>query len=97
VEQGMTSDPAVGAQAFYDLIVTDLRPEVARIQVAFTVLWVVPPNAPVSEQQMTGFYAASYAGAPPAVVRRIPDSYHFIMLDAPEAFQRELRAFLTAR
>ncbi len=97
VEQGMTSDPAVGAQAMYDLIVTDLRPDVARIRVPFTVLWVRPPNAPVNEEQMAGFYALSYAGAPHAVVRRIPNAYHFIMLDEPEAFQRELRAFLTAR
>jgi pimeloyl-ACP methyl ester carboxylesterase len=36
----------------------------------------------------------SYAGAPQAVLRRIPDSYHFIMLDAPERFQAELKAFL---
>lgn len=97
VEQGMTSDPVVGAQGMYDLITTDLRPEVARIRVPFTVLWVRPPNAPVTEEQMSQFYALSYAGAPHAAVRRIPDSYHFIMLDEPEAFQRELRAFLTAR
>ena len=56
VEQGMTSDPVVAAQAMYDLIVTDLRPEVARIQVPFTVLWVRPPNAPVTEEQMVQFY-----------------------------------------
>lgn len=97
VAQGLASDPAVGAQAFFDLIVTDLRPEIARIRVPLTVLWVQPPNAPVTLEQMTGFYAASYAGAPHAVVRRVPDSYHFIMLDQPEVFQRELRAFLTAR
>ena len=97
VEQGMTSDRVVGAQAMYDVIVTDLRPDVARIRVPLTVLWVHPPGAPVTEAQMTAFYAAAYAGAPHAVLRRIPDSYHFIMLDQPEAFQRELRAFLTAR
>jgi pimeloyl-ACP methyl ester carboxylesterase len=28
------------------------------------------------------------------VLKRIPDSYHFIMLDQPEAFQSELRTFL---
>lgn len=97
IEQGVTSDPVVAAQSMYDLITTDLRPEVARIRVPLTVLWVVLPGAPVTLEQMTGFYAASYAGAPHAVVRRIPDSYHFIMFDQPEVFQRELRAFLTAR
>ncbi|HST35023.1 MAG TPA: alpha/beta hydrolase [Allosphingosinicella sp.] len=94
VQQSVTSDTNVVAQAMYDLITTDLRPDVARISVPFMVLWVLPPNAPVSQEQMTAFYAASYAGAPQAVVRQIPESYHFIMFDQPEAFQRELRAFL---
>jgi pimeloyl-ACP methyl ester carboxylesterase len=94
VQQSVTSDMVVVAQAMYDLMTTDLRPEVARIAVPFTVLWVAPPNAPVSQEQMTAFYAASYAGAPQAVVRQIPDSYHFIMFDQPEVFRRELRTFL---
>jgi pimeloyl-ACP methyl ester carboxylesterase len=97
VEHSMTSDPAVVAQAMYDLILADLRPEVASIRVPLTVLYVRPPNAPVTDEQMTGYYTASYAGAPHARVARIPDSYHFIMWDAPEAFQRELRALLGAR
>jgi len=94
VQQSVTSDLAVVSQAMYDLITTDLRPEVARIQVPFTVLWVLPPNVPMSQEQMGAFYAASYAGASQAVVRQIPDSYHFIMFDQPEVFRRELRAFL---
>lgn len=97
VQHSLDSDPAVSAQAFYDIVVTDLRPEVSRIRVPFTVLWVTPPNAPITTEQLTAFYAASYAGAPQAIVRRIPDSYHFIMFDQPEAFQRELRAFLAAQ
>jgi len=35
-----------------------------------------------------------YASAPQSVLTRSPDSYRFIMFDAPEAFQRELKAFL---
>ena len=59
-----------------------------------TVLWVRAPNAPVTDAQMAQFYQASYANAPQAVLRQIPDSYHFIMWDAPEAFQQALKAFL---
>jgi pimeloyl-ACP methyl ester carboxylesterase len=95
VAQSLASDPAVGAQGFYDLIVSDLRPEVSRIRVPMTVLWVVPAGAPLTPEQLDQYYRASYAGAPQAVVRRIPDSYHFIMFDQPEAFRRELRAFLS--
>ena len=94
VEQSLTSVPAVSGQAMYDLITTDLRPELTNIKVPVTVLWVVPPGAPVTEAQMEGFYKMSFANTPQAVITRIPDSYHFIMLDQPEAFRRELKAFL---
>ena len=94
VEQSLASDPAVAAQGFYDLIVTDIRPDLANIRVPLTVLWVYPPGAPISEAQMTQFYQLSYAGVPGAVIRRIPASYHFIMFDQPEVFRRELRTFL---
>jgi len=94
IAQSLASDPAVSGQAMYDLITTDLRPELKAIIVPLTVLWVVPPNAPVNAAQMEGFYKMSFADTPQAVLKRIPDSYHFIMLDQPEAFARELRAFL---
>ena len=66
----------------------------AKIKAPLTVLYVTPAGAPVSDAQMDQFYAMSYSGAPQAVLKRIPESYHFIMLDAPAAFQTELKVFL---
>ncbi|HEY0112627.1 MAG TPA: alpha/beta hydrolase [Allosphingosinicella sp.] len=43
---------------------------------------------------MEQFYRLSYANAPRSVLKRIPNSYHFIMLDEPEVFRKELIAFL---
>ena len=97
VQDSLNSDPAVSTQAFYEIVLADLRPELARIRVPMTVLFVNPPNAPVTAEQMEQFYRAAYAPVPGAVVRRIPDSYHFIMFDQPEVFQRALRDFLAAR
>jgi pimeloyl-ACP methyl ester carboxylesterase len=94
VEHSLASDPATSAQAMYDLITTDLRPELAKIKVPLTVLYVRPAGAPVTDAQMEQFYAMSYSGAPQAVLKRIPDSYHFIMLDQPARFQSELKEFL---
>jgi pimeloyl-ACP methyl ester carboxylesterase len=96
VEHGMASDLAVSSQAFYDLIVTDLTPELRNIRVPMTVLWVRPPNAPVSEEQFAGYYRMAYAGVPQARVVRVPNAWHFIMWDEPEAFRQELRTFLAA-
>ncbi|HEX8573270.1 MAG TPA: alpha/beta hydrolase [Allosphingosinicella sp.] len=94
VEHSLASDPAASGQAMYDLVTADLRPDVAKIKVPLTVLFVRPQGAPVTDAQMEQFYAMSYAGAPQAVLKRIPNSYHFIMLDEPAAFQTELKAFL---
>jgi pimeloyl-ACP methyl ester carboxylesterase len=46
---------------------------------------------------MGEYYRLSYLNAPQAKLTNVPNSYHFIMWDAPEAFQRELKAFLAAR
>lgn len=94
VGHSLASDPAASGQAMYDLVTTDLRPDLARIKAPVTVLYVTPTGAPVTDAQMDQFYAMSYAGAPQAVLKRIPDSAHFIMLDSPEAFRREMKAFL---
>lgn len=94
VGHSMTSDLAAVGQAMYDLATTDLRPDVARIKVPMRVLYVTPTGAPVTDAQMDEFYKLSYSGAPQAVLKRIPDSAHFIMFDAPAAFQAELKALL---
>jgi pimeloyl-ACP methyl ester carboxylesterase len=94
VAQSLASDPAVSGQGMYDLIVGDLRPDLANIHVPLTVLYVLPAGAPLTPEQIDRFYRLSFAGAPQAVLKRIPDSYHFIMFDQPDAFRRELRAFL---
>jgi pimeloyl-ACP methyl ester carboxylesterase len=95
VAQSLASDPAVSGQGMYDIIVSDLRPDLANIHVPLTVLYVLPAGAPLTPEQIDQFYRLSYAGAPQAVLKRIPDSYHFIMFDQPDAFRRELRAFLS--
>ena len=97
VRHSMDSDAAVSGQAMSELITTDLRPELRNIGVPVTVLWVRPANAPVTEEQMAGFYAASYANVPQARLVRVPNAFHFIMWDEPEAFRRELRTFLSTR
>ncbi len=97
VRHGLASDDKVSGQGMYDLITTNLMPELGRIDVPVTVLWARNPTAPISEAQMAEYYRASYAAIPNARIANVPNAYHFIMWDAPEAFQRELRTFLEAR
>jgi len=92
--QSLDSDVNVGATAFSELVVTDLRPEIARISAPMRVLYVNPAGSPFPPEQMDRFYAASYAGVNGVTLRRFPESYHFIMFDDAEAFQADLTAFL---
>lgn len=94
VADTLASDPAVSGQAMYDLITTDLRPELARYKGPMEVLWVYPPNAPVPEPLYKQFFVQSYKTAPQAVVKKVPDAWHFLMWDNPAMWQAELKAFL---
>jgi len=90
------SDGAVVGHAYRELIVTDLRPELAQITVPATVLYVTPAGAPLTDAQMDAVYVASYANLKGAKLTRIPDSAHFIMYDARPRFAQELKVFLAA-
>jgi pimeloyl-ACP methyl ester carboxylesterase len=94
LDHALTSDAGISARGMHDLIVTDLRPELKAITVPLTVLYVRPPSAPISDAQMDGFYKMSFANTPQAALKRIPGSYHFIMLDQPAVFAAEVKAFL---
>lgn len=94
IEHSRTSDNTVSANAFHELIVTDLRPELANIDVPFTTLYVIPPTAPITPEQYDVFMRASYANIPQARIVKVENSYHFIMIDQFEPFMREVRAFL---
>jgi pimeloyl-ACP methyl ester carboxylesterase len=97
VKHSLESDAAVSAQAMYELMLLDQRPALKAIKVPMQVLWVRAPGAPVTDEQMAQFYRLSFANAPQAKLTQVPEAYHFIMWDAPQAFQRELKAFLDAR
>jgi pimeloyl-ACP methyl ester carboxylesterase len=94
VEYARMSDRNTVANAFHELIVTDLRPELADIRVPLTALYVIPPNVPIPAEQYEGFMRVSYANAPQTRFVRIDDSYHFIMVDQFDRFMSEVSAFL---
>jgi pimeloyl-ACP methyl ester carboxylesterase len=94
IEHARTSDVGVTANAFHELIVTDLRPELSHITAPVTVLYVIPPQMPLTAEQYEGYMRASYANLPQARLIKIDDSYHFIMIDQFERFMGEVRTFL---
>ncbi|HET6360705.1 MAG TPA: alpha/beta hydrolase [Gemmatimonadota bacterium] len=89
------SDRGTVANAFHELIVTDLRPELSRITAPVTVLYVQPPNVQVPPDEFDASMAGLYANAADARLVRIDDSRHFIQWDQPERFIAEIDAFMT--
>ncbi|MBU1384913.1 MAG: alpha/beta hydrolase [Alphaproteobacteria bacterium] len=94
LEDAATSDRQVAASAYRELILTDLRPELAAITAPTRVLYVAFEMPGMTPAMTDGIYNASFATLPGASLKRIDDSAHFIMLDQPAVFAAEVNAFL---
>ena len=88
------SDRTVVAKAMYEDIVTDVRPQLPQIKAKTTVLYAFDSTMGVPQAVIDSLYAGAYTGLPSVELKRIDGSYHFIMLDQPDAFSREVAAFL---
>jgi pimeloyl-ACP methyl ester carboxylesterase len=94
LDDSLKSDQDVSARSYHELVVTDLTPELARIDVPTTVLYVVPKAPGITAAKIDGWYKAAYAPLKDATLKRVDGSAHFIMWDQSEQFQNEVRAFL---
>lgn len=88
------SDPRTLANAMREAIVTDLRPELARITAPITVLYVHPPEVPLPPEQFDASMARLYESARGARLVKFDDSRHFLQWDQPERFVAEVDAFM---
>ena len=89
------SDRRTVGNAFHELIVTDMRPELSRITAPVTALYVQPPNVEVPPDQFDASMAGLYENAATAWLVRIDDSRHFIQWDQPARFIAEIDTFMT--
>lgn len=88
------SDRKVMAQAMSEVLVTDLRADIDKIQVPTTVIYAKDAAIPNMES-VEAFYQALYAPLKDGALVSIEDGLHFIMLDQPEAFNETLGAALS--
>lgn len=87
------SDKRVSAQALYDDLTIDMRPELAKIVAPVTLLYAQDNNIMSAEQAKLTFIP-QYEGTQKLKAIPITGSFHFIMLDQPEKFYAEAKAFL---
>ncbi len=89
------SDPETVARAMAELLSTDLRDEMGRLQAP--VLMLAAGISPLgSAEAVAEAYGAQLAAAPRSRVEVIAGARHFLMLDRPEVFDALVLPFLAA-
>ena len=82
------------ANAMREIIVTDMRPELTRINVPVRVLYVYPSNLPISSAEFDAGVRQSWSGLSGVQLVKIDGSNHFIQVDQPARFVTEVDAFM---
>lgn len=85
-EWGQTSDQTTVATMMGELMGTDMRANMADLTLETTVLVPHSEVMGVSKTDLENLYASQYEAAPNVTIKMIDDSFHFIMLDQPDAF-----------
>lgn len=88
------SDRRTAANALHELMVTDLTPELAKITVPTTVLYVIPPQVTGPPEEFDAHLRGMYSSLRGVTFVRIPESNHFIQYDQPERFVKEVDEFM---
>jgi pimeloyl-ACP methyl ester carboxylesterase len=88
------SDRGVVVRAMYELMTTDLRPELGHITAPVTMLYAYDPLYGIPAAAIDGLFRSAYSGVPHLRAERIDNSFHFIMLDQPAAFAAAVDRFL---
>jgi pimeloyl-ACP methyl ester carboxylesterase len=88
VDRARSSDRTTVGNALHELMLADLRPELARISAPATVMYVVPPN--MRPAQFESLTAQSYANLKGARLVRVDKSAHYVQIDQPARVIEEL-------
>jgi pimeloyl-ACP methyl ester carboxylesterase len=88
------SDWIVVGKMMAENMLTDARHDLPTITARTTVLYAFDESMGVSLATVAGLFRTAYIGLPGVTLKRVDDSYHFIMLDQPDVFAREVDAFL---
>lgn len=97
VDTSLASDRQTLADATFDIMTLDLRPQLPDIRVPVTVLYAWDPLYGIPASQVDTLYSHAYAALKGVKLTRIDNSFHFVMYDQPAEFSQQVRAFLQAK
>lgn len=94
VDAALRSDRQAVADATHELMITDLRPELGDIQAPLEVVYAYDSMYGIPAASVDATFVKAYAGARGVTFKRIDGSFHFIMLDQPQALAEAVVDFL---
>lgn len=94
VDAALRSDRQAVADATHELMITDLRPELGDIQAPLEVVYAYDSMYGIPAASVDATFVKAYAEARGVTFKRIDGSFHFIMLDQPQALAEAVVDFL---
>ncbi|MDH4384699.1 MAG: alpha/beta hydrolase [Caulobacter sp.] len=91
----LASDRTVAGQVTYEVMTTDLRPALSAIKTPVTVLFARDDSMGFGAAYIEPIFRTNYASLANVRLVRVDGALHFIMLDQPDAFLREVLTFLS--
>jgi pimeloyl-ACP methyl ester carboxylesterase len=88
------TDRSVMARAMYDVMTTDLRPDLAGVATPVTVVYARDEAMGVGAGRVQTLYESNYAALPSKTLVVVDGALHFVMLDQPDAFAAAVERFL---
>ncbi len=86
LDDSLASDRTTVANAFLELMSTDLRGELGNVKNAIRVVYAYDETMGVSAATVASLYANAYSAAKDVEFVPVNGSYHFVMLDQPKVF-----------
>lgn len=94
IKWAVASDKSVVARALYEDMTTDMRSKLKEIKMPVTILYPWDSSTGMPREATDGVYRDNFASLPNKTIVRIDNSLHFIMLDQPDEFARQVDKFL---
>jgi pimeloyl-ACP methyl ester carboxylesterase len=95
---GRQSDRRATTQAMYEMMVTDLRPQLGEVESPTLVLgaWAAYEPFGATKESTANIFRTQFAGLEGVRVEMSEGGYHFLMWDDPQWVQSNIREFLAA-
>lgn len=88
------SDPRTVAEAMYEVMTTDLRPELSKVKAPVLVVGTWEEYRPAPKEAIQQVFESQYAGLAHKRIVLADHSLHFVQLDAPAFLFSEMDTFL---